>query len=285
MKLSNRIGNLLTPAITKKKSYVAGSYQVAFEPDLIPSAAFMRAEGVSVMEEWFRWGEEWSMLLRFYGGITGTSSVLEIGCGLGRIAFPLRYVLSEEGSYNGFEICRYKIDFLETFHQAHPNFQFTWADVSNEHYNPTGQVASEQYRFPYADNSFDIIFAASVFTHLLPGAAAHYFSEAARVLKPGGRCLFSFFLLDYYKKDHPRPLGFSRPMFNIDHSYGDFGDDFAVSDPKDPEAISAHKISAVERFANEAGLSFSQPPIPGLWTGTVENWIGSQDLVVLTKPC
>jgi len=273
----------MAPAIMQKENYLASSYQLAFEPNLIPPLALMRTEGIDVMEEWFRWGEEWSMLLRFYGGITRTSSVLEIGCGFGRIAFPLRYVLSEQGSYDGFEICRYKIDFLEDFHKAHPNFRFTWADVSNKHYNSAGQVKPDQYRFPYADNSFDVIFAASVFTHLLPEAAAHYFSEAARVLKPGGKCVFSFFLLDYYQKGAARPLGFARPVFNVDYPYGDHGDDFAVSDPKDPEAISAYRVSAVERFANEAGLRFSQAPVPGMWTGTAENWVGSQDLIVLTK--
>jgi tRNA1(Val) A37 N6-methylase TrmN6 len=83
----------------------------------------MRGEGIDVLEERFRWAEEWSMLLQIYGRITRNSSVLEIGCGLGRIAFPLRYLLSLEGSYDGFEICENKVRFLEqTFHQAHPNF-------------------------------------------------------------------------------------------------------------------------------------------------------------------
>ncbi|MGF1512588.1 MAG: class I SAM-dependent methyltransferase [Elainellaceae cyanobacterium] len=259
------------------------SYNIAFEPALIPPLKLMRREGISVLEEWFRWGEEWSMLLRFYGELKATSTVLEIGCGLGRIAFPLRYVLSKEGSYDGFEICRYKVDFLQQFHQAYPHFRFTWADVLNVHYNSTGQVKSENYRFPYADETFDTIFAASVFTHLLPEATAHYFAESARVLKPGGRCLFSFFLLDYYRKGHPRPLGFGKPSFNIDHSYGGYGDEFAVSNPNDPEAISAYRLKAVERFTSEAGLVAAQEPVAGMWSGTLNNWVGAQDLVILTK--
>jgi SAM-dependent methyltransferase len=98
---------------------------VAYEPDLLPPLDLMRQEGISVLEEWFRWAEEWSMLLRIYGGITRNSAVLEIGCGLGRTAFPLRYVLSSDGSYDGFEICHNKIVFLEqTFHKAYPNFRF-----------------------------------------------------------------------------------------------------------------------------------------------------------------
>jgi cyclopropane fatty-acyl-phospholipid synthase-like methyltransferase len=41
----------------------------------------------------------------------------------------------------------------------------------------------------------DLVFAASVFTHVLPANVAHYFREAARILRPDGRCIFSFFFV------------------------------------------------------------------------------------------
>jgi SAM-dependent methyltransferase len=244
----------------------------------------MKTEGIEVLEEWFRWGEEWSMLLRVYGEITRESSVLEIGCGLGRIAFPLRFVLSEAGTYDGFDICRYKIDFLNRFHEAYPNFRFYWANVRNAHYNPKGKIEAREYHFPYADDAFDLVYAASVFTHLLPEAAGHYFAESARVLRSGGRCVFSFFLLDFYRRGHPRPLGFADPLFNIDYAYEEYGDDFAVSDPSDPERITAYSRSFIERNVLKAGLKLAQKPIPGLWSGTSSNWVGAQDVIVLTKP-
>jgi ubiquinone/menaquinone biosynthesis C-methylase UbiE len=100
-------------------------YPIAYHPELVPPLDLMRQEGIDVLEEWFRWAEEWSMLLRIYGHITPSSSVLEIGCGLGRIAFPLRFILSADGSYEGFDICQNKIVFLErTFHRAYPHFRF-----------------------------------------------------------------------------------------------------------------------------------------------------------------
>lgn len=258
------------------------TYEVAYEPNLVPPLGLMKTEGIKVLEEWFRWGEEWSMLLRVYGQIAQTDSVLEIGCGLGRIAFPLRYVLSQDGAYDGFEICHFKLDFLERFHQAYPNFRFTWADVRNAHYNPTGKMASEEYSFPYPDESFDIVFAASVFTHLLPNATVRYFTESARVLKYGGRCLFSFFLLDNYRKGHPRPCGFGNSLFNVDYTYEDYGEDFRVSKPNDPEAISAYSKRAIEQFAGDAGLTLVQY-VPGMWSGTADKWISTQDLVILEK--
>ena len=113
-----------------------GQSAIGYEPELIPPFSLMRQEGIDVLEEWFRWAEEWSMLLRVYGGITRKSKLLEIGCGLGRIAFPLRYILSSEGSYDGFDICQNKIAFLEqTFHKAYPNFRFIWVNIHNTSYN------------------------------------------------------------------------------------------------------------------------------------------------------
>jgi SAM-dependent methyltransferase len=258
---------------------------IAYEPDLIPPLELMRQEGIDVLEEWFRWAEEWSMLLRVYGGITKNSKVLEIGCGLGRIAFPLRYILSPSGSYEGFDICQNKIAFLEkTFHKAYPNFRFIWADINNTLYNPKGQIRAADYRFPYPNNSFDIVYAASVFTHMLPEAAANYFQETARVLKQDGLCLFSFFLLDNYRPEQPRPLGFARPDFNFDHPYGSYGEDFAIARLENPEEMTAYSLRLIERFAKQAGLELAQAPVPGLWSGSTSTWVGAQDLVIL-KVC
>jgi SAM-dependent methyltransferase len=260
------------------------AYSVAYEPDLVPPLELMRREGIDVLEEWFRWGKEWSMLLRVYGLITNHSAVLEIGCGLGRIAFPLRYVLSSAGTYDGFEICKYKVDFLhEKFHPAYPHFRFVWANVHNTYYNPNGVVAPREYSFPHSDNSFDVVFAASVFTHMIPENTAHYFKEAARVLKPGGRALFSCFLLDNYKPGRPRPLGFGRAAFNFDHPYASYGDSFATVVPQNPEQMTAYRLALLERFAADAGLQFVMPPLPGLWSGSSDHWIGAQDLLVLSK--
>jgi hypothetical protein len=43
------------------------TYQIAYDPTLVPPLELMRQEGIDVLEEWFRWGEEWSMLVRVCG--------------------------------------------------------------------------------------------------------------------------------------------------------------------------------------------------------------------------
>lgn len=258
--------------------------KIAYEPDLIPPLNLMREEGIDVLEDWFRWGEEWSMLLRVYGGIAMNSKILEIGCGLGRTAFPLRYILSTDGSYDGFEICHNKIEFLEKhFHKAYPNFHFIWSNIHNTYYNPQGQICAADYLFPYSNNSFDIVYAASVFTHMLPEAAANYFQQTARVLKPDGCCIFSFFLLDNYQPGQSRPLGFAHPRFNFDFYYGNYGEDFAIAEPDNPEQMTAYSLHLIERISTQAGLKLIRTSIPGCWSGSTSAWVGAQDLVILRK--
>jgi SAM-dependent methyltransferase len=256
---------------------------VAYEPELVPPPTLMYQEGITVLEDWFRWAEEWSMLVRAYGGMNGRSRVMEIGCGLGRIAFALKYLLVE-GHYTGFEIVREKIDFLQrTFTPAHPRFTFVHADVSNTYYNPQGGMAPSEYRFPADDGSQDLVFAASVLTHMAPANVERYIAEAARVLCPGGRCLLSVFLLDHYRKGLPRPSVFGRPTFDFDHHLPKWGADFAYVVPGNLEQMTAYSARLLQRFAGTAGLEYTDL-VPGMWSGSTDRWVGMQDLVVLTRP-
>ncbi len=255
---------------------------LAYEPDLVPPISLTRSEGIEVAEDWFRWAEEWSVLLRVYAGLGRTSDVLEIGCGLGRVAFALRYVL-DRGSYCGFEIGEEKVRFLKRhFEPAHPNFRFEWADVFNGFYNPQGTVAADSYRFPYEGDRFDVVYAASVFTHMVPAAVARYIGETQRVLRAGGHALFSFFLLDHYDPSRRRPVGFDHERFQFPETPESQG--FATVVPDTPDQMTAYWLSTVRDFATEAGLELVREPIPGLWSGATSRWIGAQDLVLLRKP-
>lgn len=274
---------------TKKKvlkrleSLKGHSYFISDNPDLIPTRTLMQTEGVTTLEEWFTWADEWAILLRIYGDVNGKSQILEIGCGLGRIAFPLRYLLTT-GTYHGFEICRFKIDFLQKeFTKAFPKFHFKWVDIHNTYYNPQGTLQAQTFQFPYADNQFDLVFAASVFTHMLPPIAENYFRETARVLKPKGRAVFSFFLLDNYNPDVERPFGFARPAFNFDFEYQAYEDTFKISNPANAEEMTAYKKTLINQYAEAAGLEWVQEPLPGQWSGRHQNWVGAQDMVVLRK--
>jgi SAM-dependent methyltransferase/predicted O-methyltransferase YrrM len=254
---------------------------LAYDPQLVPPIELMRTEGIDVLEEWFRWGEEWSVMLRVYGRLRASSRVLEIGCGLGRTAFPLRFLLSE-GSYDGFEIVAQKVQFLQRFTADYPNFRFIHADLANTHYNPAGRLDPSTFRFPYGDEAFDLVYAASVFTHLLPQHATQYLREISRVLTVDGRAVVSVFLLDNFDPARRRPLGFSRSGFDLVHRYRDV-DGFAVAERSDPERMTGYSLELLTDLADRAGLELAEPPVPGLWSGAHLVAVGAQDLVVLRR--
>jgi ubiquinone/menaquinone biosynthesis C-methylase UbiE len=128
--------------------------------------------------------------------------VLDVGCGIGRMAAALTGYLNDKGSYDGFDIVKRGIVWC-TRHitRKHSNFRFAHSDVYNRAFNPTGKIPAREYRFSYADASFDYVFAYSVFTHMIKGDLENYLKEIARVLKPGGRCLITYFLLNVESLD------------------------------------------------------------------------------------
>jgi ubiquinone/menaquinone biosynthesis C-methylase UbiE len=140
-------------------------------------------------------------------------------------------------------------------------------------YSASGVVEADEFRFPYPDNSFDVVFAASIFTHMGPRAVAHYLVESARVLRPGGFRAFSFLLLDNYLSGHPRPLGFGRPSFDFEHRHPDWDDRVAIVEPRDPEKMTAYAHSLVRDMAESAGLELCGEPLPVF--GQVVRVIGS----------
>jgi SAM-dependent methyltransferase len=83
-------------------------------PDLLPPLELMRREHIEILEDWYTWSVEWVVQLRCFAELRKSSAVLEIGCGLGRIAYSMRDYLSlGGGTYDGFDISDYKIGFLE----------------------------------------------------------------------------------------------------------------------------------------------------------------------------
>lgn len=140
--------------------------------------------------------------LEFFNSINPASKILDIGCGNGRVSMPMAKYLHEDTEYFGMDISKERIDWLkENVTSRYPNIKFVYTDLYNKMYNIDGKIKAKDYRFPFEDNSFDLVLLFSVFTHMLPEDVENYMKEVYRVLKKGGKCWITYFLINPYAKE------------------------------------------------------------------------------------
>jgi SAM-dependent methyltransferase len=210
-------------------------------------------------------------------GLRPDHHVLDIGCGVGRVAIPLTQYLSAEGRYEGFDpVAKAVRHCQERITPSYPSFRFQAADLYNKRYNPRGRCRDHEYRFPYADGTFDVVLATSVFTHLLPEGTERYIAETARVLKPGGCFLATYFLLND-ASTQAMEAGRSTIRFSPASAV------HAVHKPRVPEAAVAFREEFVAGLYARHGLAETQPTSYGAWSGQPTPYAGSQDLRVAKK--
>ncbi len=227
-------------------------------------------------------GEEYFRYFVNLGGLKPHERVLDVGCGIGRMAVPLtRYLNAQEDSaqgsaqtsYEGVDVFSEGIRWCrENITPRYPNFRFRVADIKNKEYNPSGRFAASEYTFPYENASFDFVLLTSVFTHLLPDELENYLSEIRRVLAPNGRCLASFFLIN------DESLGAIRSGISTINFGHDFGG-YRAKDADTPEAAIAYPEDYVRSLYTERGLSIAEPIHYGAWPGR-NDFLSYQDVVV-----
>lgn len=201
--------------------------------------------------------------------------VLDVGCGAGRLAMPLTSVL-DTGHYLGFDIVEHAIRWCQrTVTPRYPNFRFAHLDVRQEIYNPDGALTADSVRFPAPDASFDVAAMVGVINCLRPPEVENYLSEAARVLRPGGRCVVTAYLIDDEVADRVRA---GETAFTFTHDHGDY----FMHSPDEPTYAMAYRLDYVTRVAGEHGLVATTPPRPGSWSRTTAR-PASQDILVLTR--
>ncbi len=208
------------------------------------------------------------------GHLKPDAAVLDVGCGIGRMAAPLTKYL-HQGTYDGFDIVELGIRWSR-YHisRQYPNFRFQHADIYHELYNPKGKCRAAEYRFPYPDASFDYVFLTSVLTHLLPADMNNYLHEVGRVLKPHGRALITYFLLN----DESRRLiaaGASHRQF------APFQPECWTIDRRNPEVALAYDEPYVREAHVKAGLEL-EPIRYGSWPGR-KNYLSYQDITCSRK--
>ena len=216
-------------------------------------------------------GEHLASLLIDAGGLRPHENVLDVGCGIGRAAVPLTRYLTT-GAYFGFDINR---DAIRWCQRNIPRFRFTAVDVFNSHYNPRGAIKAEEFSFPVPDASFDVVFLSSILTHLTPPAAARYVAETSRVLRPGGRAVMTWFLIDDAVRERMTQGKSDRRFTPASEPW------WFVQDEKDPELAVAYETAVVENALRERDLTITKIS-RGQWSGHADG-LTHQDLVVALR--
>jgi SAM-dependent methyltransferase len=210
-------------------------------------------------------GDEFLSHLVGLCGLRPEDRVLDVGCGIGRLARALAGYLSVDGAYAGLDVDAGGIAWCRRRYAHFPQFAFVHADVRNARYNAGGAIDPVAYAFPFEDGSFDVAVLVSVLTHLTADAALHYLGQVRRVLAPGGRMLATFFVLD---GEAPAPA----------LAFGPAAGGMAVVDPALPEEAVAYEAEWVLEALRAAGLDLVALH-PGLWTGRDEG-LSFQDVVI-----
>jgi SAM-dependent methyltransferase len=222
-------------------------------------------------------GREFLGHFRTHAGLSPDESVLDVGSGNGRMAVALLNYLSDAGRYEGFDVVGEGVEWSRRVLTARRgNFRFRRADVHNRLYNPAGRHAACRYRFPYDDATFDFAFATSVFTHMLAEEVDNYLRQIARVLRPGGRCLLTFFLIN---DESRRLMAEGRSELAFGHRLGRC----LVQSVRKPHAAVAYEESDVRNMLDDAGLRLRDPVLFGRWCARAR-WVGYQDMVVADRP-
>ena len=125
-------------------------------------------------------------------GVTIAGRLLDFGCSSGRNLAVLKRAYPGELVLSGAD-------------PAGPSIAWLTANLPG-----IAAVTSQQMPpLPYADASFDIIIAKSIWTHFSPAAGRAWFGEMQRILAPGGHFLFSTHgphdIASRIVYDNPRP--------------------------------------------------------------------------------
>lgn len=283
---------ILNPAVRQMESAVSACYDfyenlLNLRSPMIPPRRLnynfeFRFDRAGYERRFIKDSENKLNMLKELAGLTPHSRVFEIASGVGNGCFALTKYLTHDGGYFGIEIVEASVNWCKkNITERHPNFEFKYMPIQVDHYDhrldtETGRnLSAASVRFPVEDESKDVQFSTSLFTHLDFDSAQHYLNEISRSLKPGGKCLNTFFLLDDGARANTLN-GLTDRVFAFE------GKGFFYYSKYNVLAGTAFTEDVLRKMYKNAGLKIINPIIFGEWSGR-PNKYHYQDIVVAEK--
>lgn len=142
--------------------------------------------------------------LEKYAGLTTESSLLDWGCGAGRLAVGVREHMGQIRDYHGVDVQAELIDWAQE-NLAGPGVRFTLVDVRNERYNPDG---STEHTIAAEPNSVNVFYAYSVFSHMNADDTKAYLTLIGEILATDGKALITCFVEEDVPAWEENPQGY-----------------------------------------------------------------------------
>lgn len=280
-KLIKRLTFLDDLYLSADKSEIRRSKNLRF----VPNSASRRGGKTSYVEWGHVIGVFQSLFYRTLPTHTG-NQLLDVGCGTGLLAIAAEPFLHGGGQYTGLDVMTKDIAYCRKTYPK-DRYNFVHFDLKNPLY-AAGQ-ADAKVDWPIDSGSKDMITALSVWTHLDESDSIYYLKEVARVLKPGGKAIITFFLMDeHYDAALPKKDDSVADFYNTPRSKWIYSE--PAYDSKEwfttkwagvPEAAIGVVPSGFDRMVAESGLKVAEY-YPGNWKDRPGMYF--QDVVVFEKP-
>jgi SAM-dependent methyltransferase len=135
--------------------------------------------------------------------LTYSSKILDIGCGVGRLAIGILSKLKEIKLYQGIDIDKKSIIWCEKYiNKNYPSFQFNYINIYNSRYNKKGLQLDRNFHFPVREHKFNIIYLYSVFSHMIENDIRIYLNEFNNLLSLKGK----IFMTGFFENDVPNMM-------------------------------------------------------------------------------
>lgn len=201
-----------------------------------------------------------------------TGTILDVGCGWGRLAYGL-LDRGFQGRYIGIDVIKSRLVWLNRhFSEKHPSYTFHFADVRNEWYNPRGTKSRIDFRAALDGQSPDTIVLMSVFTHMYEANIADYLSDISGLMSDKSVLIFSCFLFDGPAEKSIVANGTKRAFAHK------LSNDCRCDSLSNPLSAIAYTEPAIMRFLSNANLIGKV--IRGSWAGDKTDHTFHQDMVI-----